>query len=149
MAFTPFVESDLPTMANFNEKLKGIYDYASKARVISYVGTGLYGPSNPCSIRSESHIVFAMFLGSIPKNVPNGWAPPRTNLELVNIFVEPSSMPTEFSRYFGFGYNGNPYGKISEDGREISWYNETSATNQFNEDGAKYFYLIISDNESR
>ena len=51
MAFTPFVETDQPTMAGFNEKfLSCINDAVSRAPHIvsgSYIGTGQVGSSHP------------------------------------------------------------------------------------------------------
>ena len=50
MAFVPFVESDQPTMAAFNEKFQQNYDAAVaaglKIKVGSYTGTGMAGSSN-------------------------------------------------------------------------------------------------------
>lgn len=58
MAFTPFIESDQPTMAAFNEKfseaistaINGALDAGTKLETGSYVGTGTYGSANPCSL---------------------------------------------------------------------------------------------------
>ena len=55
MAFTPFIESDQPTMAAFNEKfseaistaINGALDADIKVETGSYTGTGKYGKSNP------------------------------------------------------------------------------------------------------
>ena len=56
---------------------------------------------------------------------------------------------TEYTKYHGFGYNYSDYGyfvygKRSEDGKAISWYNQSpTASHQFNENGIQYYYLAI------
>ncbi len=57
MAFTPFVDSDLPSMANFNAKfLEAISDavgQSAKIQTGSYTGTGTYGSANQCILTFE------------------------------------------------------------------------------------------------
>lgn len=64
MAFTPFTESDQPTMTAFNEKLQAVLDTAIKAGIKveygTYKGTGTYGKGhkNSLSFTQKPKIVF-------------------------------------------------------------------------------------------
>ena len=40
MVFTPFTPDDLPSMANFNEKLQALFDGSTKIEIGEYVGDG-------------------------------------------------------------------------------------------------------------
>lgn len=61
MAFVPFIETDQPTMAAFNEKFQALHDEVVKFEKGSYVGTGASGSENPTVINFQSE-PFAVFI---------------------------------------------------------------------------------------
>lgn len=58
MAFVPFVESDQPTIAAFNEKFQQAIAAAiaggKQIQKVGYVGTGTYGKNSPVVIEFET-----------------------------------------------------------------------------------------------
>lgn len=71
MAFIPFVETDKPTMANFNEKFQSAINEAKtsalasgvKIQAGSYQGTGDNGKSNPNSITCDFVPIVVLIMG--------------------------------------------------------------------------------------
>ena len=67
VAFTPFVETDQPTMAAFNGKFQELLQAALDSDVKigngSYVGTGKYGQENPNSLTFSFFPRFLMIAG--------------------------------------------------------------------------------------
>ncbi|WP_298030305.1 hypothetical protein [uncultured Dysosmobacter sp.] len=77
MAFTPFVESDQPTMAAFNEKFRELIaeavGQAPKIEMGSYVGTGTSGKENPVCLTFNfvpKLIAIGAFKSSSPSLIP-------------------------------------------------------------------------------
>lgn len=122
---------------------------AGQVQAFSYAGTGQNGSANPTSITfgfAPKCVVFLM-----RKNTNGAF-------ENMSLLLSKSSyggsiveitdlMTTSFtiSRGVGFnGYNGTYYGKKSEDGKTISWYNTESAAFQFNGSNETYYGIALA-----
>ena len=55
-------------------------------------------------------------------------------------------LTSTFRNYVGFSLNisgENNYGKLSSDGKTVSWYTSYSAQKQANYSGYKYYYMAL------
>ena len=105
----------------------------SKARIAtgSYVGTGKYGASNPCSLTFD----FVPLLVVVQtKEYSAG------NATSATLVIVPQSKQ---AWAFGNFYNKVEYNTISLSGNTLSWYNESSEFNQLNIKGRMYCYTAI------
>lgn len=105
----------------------------ARVQVVSYVGTGTYGESNPCSltfdfvpkmviISTAANMTFAFFnTGILSGNFANK-----------NVFSVVSTSITNRS-----------YVSAKKDGKTISWYSTNSPDSHFNVSGAKYNAIAI------
>lgn len=148
MAFTPFTESDQPTMANFNEKFQQAIAEA-KAEALtaalaedvhiatgSYTGTGTYGETNPTILTFDFPPKQVIIIGSFYLNGTTGKGAliliPGANKGIV-ISFDITNMDN-----VTFGEHG------------VSWSNSTSQSsgyylgaNQFNQINQNYDYVAI------
>lgn len=147
MAFTPFVETDQPTMAEFNEKFQecigAAVDLSGKIEAFSYVGTGTWGPSYPNTITCSFAPILIMLIG-FGTNKATSW------------YYAMDSLPTTFTAGIGFFYAPNImtqpyYGKKSEDGKSFSWYvgDSSSGNNNYsqiqcNQPGVTYYGIAFA-----
>ena len=116
----------------------------AKVQVLSYVGTGTYGSSNPNSLTFDFAPRVVVLLGVVD---PNGnlrsihaW-----DVNYIDIRI-PSITPTTFTAYYGFGqtsYASYQFGRVSTDRKTFYWYGSKSAFSQLNESGYVYYYLGI------
>lgn len=116
----------------------------ARVQVVSYVGTGTYGESNPNSLTFDFVPKVVVLLGVVD---PNGnlssihaW---DTNYIDIRI---PSITPTSFTAYYGFGqtsYASYQFGRVSTDRKTFYWYGSKSAFSQLNESGYIYYYLGV------
>lgn len=122
---------------------------AAQLQAFSYVGTGLSGASNPTSITLGFAPKCVVFL----KRTQTSGAIEDMSLLLAksayggSIVAILDMMTTSFVLRHGVGfngYNGTYYGKKSEDGKTISWYNTESAVHQFNEAGTTYYGIALA-----
>lgn len=106
----------------------------ARVQVVSYVGTGTYGESNPCSITADFKIKVAIYLKS------EDWY--RSSSKWVEIADD---LKTQYQQQHGFVYGkvSNAWGKRSSDSKTITWYNTYSNSAQLNASGVKYTFLII------
>lgn len=105
----------------------------ARVQVVSYVGTGTYGSSNPCSltfdfvpkmviISTASNMTFAFFnTGILSENFANK-----------TVFSVLSASITNHS-----------YVSAKKDGKTISWYSTSTPDSHFNVSGAKYIAIAI------
>lgn len=105
-----------------------------RMQVVSYVGTGTYGESNPCSITADFKIKVAIYLKS------EDWY--QSSSKWVEIADD---LKTQYQQQHGFVYGqvSNAWGKRSSDSKTITWYNTYSNYAQLNASGVKYTFLII------
>ena len=118
----------------------------ARVQVVSYVGTGTYGSSNPCSLTFDFAPKVVMFL--YMQNFIGGYYS-RFMHDATSYFtsdrdnVISNTLSTEYKQKEGFGYvSPAQHGKISEDKRTIYWYNN-NPDNQANSQGWTYYYLGI------
>lgn len=149
MAFTPFVESDRPTMSAFNEKflecIAEAVGQSPKIEMGNYLGTGTQGQNNPNSL------TFAF--------------EPKALIVAKNQQVMPSA--TGSSSYVAWGgflwLRGQQFGlsvvsamntlvlrvNLTWDGDTVSWYQQNPSTSlnaasvQLNQSNTTYYYLAI------
>lgn len=116
--------------------LDPITAFVPRIQTGSYVGTNTYGASNPCSLTFS----FAPKVVVLVRYLPT-----------TGIFMELTTKPTmnadclttSFQDGTGFlNASARGYGKKSEDGKTISWYN-TSAAYQYNASGNTYYWVAI------
>lgn len=98
----------------------------------SYAGTGTYGPSNQCSLMFDFVPKFV-----IVKSGTFGLYPGYYAWE-----------PMAFIWYTGTttvqtGNGSDYYCSITQNGNNISWYNNFLAKSQLNESGTIYYYIAI------
>lgn len=117
----------------------------AQVQVVSYVGTGTYGESNPCSITADFPIKLVIYLGN---KSTSGRFLSSCYKSLSNNIAIPSLWPISYTSGYGI-YQGSGslneswfYGKKNADGTNLSWY-LTSAypENQLNTSGYTYYFL--------
>ena len=129
-------------------KLKGLLDAAgshadtkAQIEVKSYIGTGTYGVSNPCSLTFSFVPDLVLILVS------------KRSTDIYPVALRSDNMPYMISSIlttsygisgsgFCIGSTSNGYGKKSPDGRTIYWYSN-SASSQLNHSGDEYFFVGI------
>ena len=121
--------------ANANTKIQ--------MQIVSYVGTGTYGQSNPCTISANFPIQIAYSLGYRDTQY---WRNTQLSSDSKTVIIPNDGYITQnYTRYEGF-YQSNGdsnYGKYSNDHKTIQWYNVSSPNYQLNHTGYKYFFLIL------
>ena len=116
----------------------------SPAKIVSYVGTGTYGASNPCSITADFPIKFAKFLGWVQNNL--GYFIPIESMQGSigeQFTILPDTLSSNFKSYQGFcSYdNFDSYSKYVPN--TIYWYHLMGANQQFNLSGNTYYVLCV------
>lgn len=122
--------------------------YVANIQTGSYIGTGVYGSSNPNSIT----------FGFVPKIVWCGRnvfqattfrGPSGADFGYIGMLIT-SFLTTSYTKDVGFGYSARNldnrygvFGKLSADGKTISWYSTESESTQYNESGKTYYWLAI------
>ena len=132
---------------------KQYVDEHAGARVIlgSYVGTGKTGKSNPNQITlAEPFKILCIYGMQYPDSYYDIYPTDSTGTGQTCNIISGSSIPTEYTRYFGFFYSSKPsdsYGKKSADGKTFSWYYDltpsSAASVQLNKSGTIYHYYAI------
>lgn len=125
-------------LSKLNEKIKNTdanLTSRMKGTIISYIGTGGYGESNPCSITAPFPIKAAIWL-LLKKNI----------YEYTRLFVVSDSLKTSYTKGYGFygssyGLNDGIYAKISADKKTISWYSVQPG--ETNNTGETYYFLVV------
>lgn len=125
--------SEDPTV---NEALMEIFNTAnSKARIVTgnYVGTGTYGPKNPCSLTFDF----------TPKIVLMHMSGTHAYSDSTHCMV----FVWNITNGFDFGSSGSRSNEVTYSGNTMSWYNTTgnlaSAGAQLNGSGTTYWYTAI------
>lgn len=120
----------------------------ARVQVVSYVGTGTYGESNPCSISVDFPMKAIVFFARISTINGNKRALPyfsdtRYANDVSSVLVE--QVPKTYSQFLGLGnnYYGKNFGKRSEDRKSYYWYNIDSSDNQGNLANSTYYFLVI------
>ena len=144
--------SGTPTV---NDALTAITLVAGGAKIEtgSYVGTGTYGSSNPCSLTFDFAPKVLFMLGVASTTISSGGLTytallsgiTSTTSDTQNFAINCSILPNypTFNAYFGFSYASllsHSYAFKSEDGKTIYWYHRTDALNQLNNTSTSYTY---------
>ena len=138
MAFTPFIESDQPTMAAFNEKfseaistaIEGALDADIKVETGSYKGTGVYGKSHPNSLTFDF----------VPKLVIVSGQGKSSDTGAGFIYCWGSGKYTLL--YAGYG-GAQTSCVVSLAGKTMNWYDTQIVSFQCNDSGYIFNYIAI------
>ena len=132
---------------------KQYVDEHTGAKVVtgSYVGTGKTGKNNPTEISLPKPFkVLCIYGMQYPDSYYDIYPTDSTGTGQTCNIISGSSIPTEYTRYFGFFYSSKPsdsYGKKSADGKTFSWYYDltpsSAASVQLNKSGTIYHYYAI------
>lgn len=141
-----------PTASN-SAANKQYVDEHTGAKVVtgSYVGTGKTGKNNPTEISLPKPFkVLCIYGMQYPDSYYDIYPTDSTGTGQTCNIISGSSIPTEYTRYFGFFYSSKPsdsYGKKSADGKTFSWYYDltpsSAASVQLNKSGTIYHYYAI------
>ena len=142
MAFTPFVETDQPTMSAFNQKFLDAIQQATedtlaagpKIATGSYVGTGTYGADHPNTLTFEFEPKMVVISGQVPNSTSSN--------HLGYVIFVPGM--TKYAPFTSEGYYQE--GTVSFDGDSVSWWALVAnnvAGFQLNVSGRTYNYLAI------
>lgn len=156
MNVSQFVSSDNFNMAEFNDMISQInsgvnsevtalttlINSGAKIQTGSYVGTGTYGESNPCSLTFDTPpklVWLTSYISSGTRKLFDTWDGRRTP------FMDSAILTTSYLQPLGFGLRQPqlPYGKKSNDGKTIYWYNAEGVLYQYNETGDIYNYIAF------
>ena len=112
----------------------------TRMQLVSYVGTGTYGGSNPSSLTFDFAPKVVLYLGSSVDN--------SVTLKTYTkraMFLD--SLVTNNVTGMGFSLDVNSYpsyGGKNEDGKGVHWYGGNSAANQLNSSGYTYYFLALA-----
>ncbi len=142
-SFTPFVGTDQFSMSTFNSKLGGAFGkvdadvnalqtalaHSGNCHIAigSYVGTGLYGSSNPCSLTFDFQPLI-VFLNTGGANFQSG-------VPIQYMMTRPQTT---------FCYSYNETGRVAWSENGVTWYNK-AADSQLNNADRIYYYIAIGE----
>ncbi len=114
----------------------------ARVQVVSYVGTGTYGSSNPNSLTFDFAPKVVLFL--------RGYKKGSTQFNYLygsygddSLVIVTADLSETFSTYNGFGRYSSAYAKKDTTGHVISWYNTHDANSQANATGCTHYFLAI------
>ena len=118
----------------------------ARVQVLSYVGTGTYGSSNPCSLTFDFAPKVVRLLGEISSGgnfTVCSIYPMNANYGVYSAILFTKALTTTYKARLGFSENNytNSYCKISQDGKTITWYN--TGNDQINTAGYTYYFLAL------
>lgn len=115
----------------------GLPNTFTQMQIVSYVGTGTYGESNPCSITADFPIEIIIYLGrDSGTNIQDGFV--STGPVMLN-----SRLTFDYKSNVGFNGTSNTRGKKSLDSHTFYWFSTTSSTNQLSSSGYTYYFLCL------
>lgn len=115
--------------------------------IISYTGTGTYGADNPNSITFSRAPQLIIMIGARSTIGNKTWQQLGANEKDWIYMLPTEALSAEFEKRIGLGNNANGgvYGKKSEDGKTISWYNGDYDHWQYNDADDTYYLLALFD----
>lgn len=111
----------------------------AKVQVVSYVGTGTYGESNPISLTFDFAPKYVRQIGH-----KSASAVISEGMQNFNYGIPIGLLSESFTSYTGFGGSFYTYGKKSHDGKTITWYNTESASSAMNYSGTIYYVIAFA-----
>lgn len=133
--------------ANTTIEYLGCLGDKPRMQMVSYVGTGTYGSSNPCSLTFDFPPKIVIFIDYVHTSGTSRGNHYINNYS--NIYYEMTRMTTEkltddYTQNNGFGgYSSQLYGKKINGGKTITWYAQSDSNYQGNSAGFIYTYLGI------
>ena len=144
-----FAEAEMElTDATVSEALLTLASFSAIAEVVSYVGTGMYGASNPCQITFAVKPDFIFLFAAIPSNGQIKDVHGSTSYKSYNkrTLIPVSALTSSYSSGKGFYFNesadGSGYGKYDDSTNTYSWY-ASADDKQWNDSGTTYYVLGI------
>lgn len=118
----------------------------ARVQVVSYVGTGTYGSSNPNSLTFDFAPKVVRLLGGISSGGNFTVCviyPTNTNYGIHSAILFTKALTTTYKARLGFSENNYTasYCKISQDGKTVTWYN--NGDDQINTAGYTYYFLAL------
>lgn len=114
----------------------------ARVQVVSYVGTGTYGSSNPNSLTFDFPPKVVMFL--------RGYKESSTQFNYLygsygsdSLVIISADLSNIFAVYNGFGRYNSAYAKKDLSGRTITWYSNEGSNSQANASGVTHYFLAI------
>ena len=115
----------------------------AQIQIVSYVGTGVGGSSNPCSITADFPISVAISLGYTENDYQNSFIVPHVGITCVTTQTLKTSYVLSRGFYMSTSTDSS-YAKRSSDSKTISWYDFSSNPSyQYNYSGYTYYFLCI------
>ncbi len=116
----------------------------ARVQVVSYVGTGTYGSSNPNSLTFNFAPKIVKFLFQVEVGIGNHSKIENFQQDGEQYYMVSDRLTTEFAQGEGFGYNSYAVrGKKSADGKTFTWYTDINSQAQGNQKGMKYYFIAI------
>lgn len=116
----------------------------ARVQVVSYVGTGTYGESNPNSLTFNFAPKIVKFLFQVEVDIGNHSKIENFQQDGEQYYMVSDRLTTEFVQGEGFGYNSYAVrGKKSADGKTFTWYTNINSQTQGNQKGMKYYFIAI------
>ena len=109
----------------------------ARVQVVSYVGTGTYGESNPNSLTFDFVAKFIMELGSSSGKEGIYFSSEG------GVATIPNFLDNDYRSRCGFGDLAYSWCKKSVDGKTIIWYSTRDQYKQNNSSGVTYYYVAI------
>jgi hypothetical protein len=117
-----------------------------QTQIVSYVGTGTYGESNPNSLIFNFAPKIVKFL--FKTNIDSGnyskdeYFSDNSINSSEQYYMIAERLKLEFMQGEGFGYRPYAYGKKSGDGKTFTWYTSNVST-QGNSVGVRYYFIAF------
>ena len=112
----------------------------TRMQLVSYVGTGTYGASNPSSLTFDFAPKVVLYLGAAPDNSST-----LNRYTSRAMFLDSLNTNNVTGMGFSLDVNSYPsYGGKNEDGKGVHWYGTGSAANQLNYSGYTYYFLALA-----
>lgn len=134
--------------------IKDLLQKATEFEIVNYVGTGLSGSSNPCSLTFSFVPTIIMYVSNSKLNNNEFETDSPSGYIHSSSIVLPSLYTTSYST--GGFYQGtkhdyyNNYGCIANSGKTFQWYSvyiddpsTTAAKMQYNEQNITYYFIGI------
>lgn len=133
--------------ANTTIEYLGCLGDKARVQVVSYVGTGTYGSSNPNSLTFDFPPKVVRLLGAISSGgnfTVCSIYPMNANYGVNSAILFTKVLTTTYKARLGFSANNytTSYCKISQDGKTVTWYNTDN--DQINTVGYTYYFLALS-----
>lgn len=115
----------------------------ARVQVVSYVGTGTYGSSNPNSLTFDFVPKVVMFL--VGYYVSNNSVLCYLDSEYYrdSRVVVMSVVKADKYTPVGFGLSSQAWAKKTPDGKTLFWYNDYNQEDQANISGVRYYFLAL------